>query len=321
MTSVDEAEAGEHALLQARRAGARRASRRSSVPARTVRDVDEGAGHGARRRMHGRRECRAHGPRRRPARLARLDGRAARRRTPSCAARCAAPGRASRSPRPAPQPRRPHARAAPTSRWARARPRAPPRAALDEHDPRAIVYSTTTAALLWPRAGRDPLRRARRGQPARAATGSGSARSSGGACAQAPLLLPWAARLARRDARRRTRAAVVVPIAVEPSGPARRCRRERDIAALTYAANPHKKGLDRVLDAWVARAPRRARSSSSRATRARPGRRPACARRDGCAPDDYRALAAARARLRHRAAPRGLRDRPARGARRRLRCS
>src|SRR5260370_526527 len=28
--------------------------------------------------------------------------------------------------------------------------------------------------------------------------------------------------------------------------------RPRDIAALTYAANPHKKGLDRVLAAWAA---------------------------------------------------------------------
>src|SRR5437870_2768820 len=42
--------------------------------------------------------------------------------------------------------------------------------------------------------------------------------------------------------------AIVVPIPVEPSGPAA----ERDIAALTYAANPHKKGLDRVLAAWAA---------------------------------------------------------------------
>ncbi len=43
--------------------------------------------------------------------------------------------------------------------------------------------------------------------------------------------------------------AVVVPIPVEPSGPA---APERDIAAITYAANPEKKGLDRVLGAWAA---------------------------------------------------------------------
>jgi glycosyltransferase involved in cell wall biosynthesis len=40
---------------------------------------------------------------------------------------------------------------------------------------------------------------------------------------------------------------VIVPIAVEPSGP---LGGERDVAAITYAANPHKKGLDRVLRAW-----------------------------------------------------------------------
>jgi glycosyltransferase involved in cell wall biosynthesis len=34
---------------------------------------------------------------------------------------------------------------------------------------------------------------------------------------------------------------------VEPSGPA---PAERDVAAITYAANPSKKGLDRVLGAW-----------------------------------------------------------------------
>ena len=40
-------------------------------------------------------------------------------------------------------------------------------------------------------------------------------------------------------------------------------RAARDLAAVTYAANPHKKGLDRVLAAWAGGAPGRARSSSS----------------------------------------------------------
>jgi glycosyltransferase involved in cell wall biosynthesis len=44
----------------------------------------------------------------------------------------------------------------------------------------------------------------------------------------------------------------VVPIPVEPSAGAPGGGREpRDIAAITYAANPHKKGLDRVLAAWA----------------------------------------------------------------------
>ena len=43
-------------------------------------------------------------------------------------------------------------------------------------------------------------------------------------------------------------ASVVVPIAVAPSPPT---GATRDIAAITYAANPQKKGLDRVLAAWA----------------------------------------------------------------------
>ena len=41
--------------------------------------------------------------------------------------------------------------------------------------------------------------------------------------------------------------ALVLPVAVEASGPS---PAQRDIAAITYAANPVKKGLARVLEAW-----------------------------------------------------------------------
>jgi glycosyltransferase involved in cell wall biosynthesis len=65
--------------------------------------------------------------------------------------------------------------------------------------------------------------------------------------ARAPLLIPVSeAALAEAPAPRAE--AVVVPIPVAPSGPP---ADERDIAAITYAANPHKKGLDRVLAAWA----------------------------------------------------------------------
>jgi glycosyltransferase involved in cell wall biosynthesis len=131
--------------------------------------------------------------------------------------------------------------------WARAA-RAASARALSEHAPRAILYSTTTAALLWPapgairfdapaagnRAGRHgvwqrPLERRR--------------------LREAPLLVPWAeGSLAETPAPHAP--AVVVPIPVEPSAPAS-ASAARDIAAITYGANPEKKGLDRVLAAWA----------------------------------------------------------------------
>jgi hypothetical protein len=133
--------------------------------------------------------------------------------------------------------------------WARAARAAAIRALAEQRSPpRAIVYSSTTAALLWPRPGairfdapsagnrlgrhglwQRPLERHR--------------------LEQAPLLLPWSEgglSEAPPSARGGDRA-LVLPVPVEPSGP---FVPERDIAAITYAANPAKKGLDRVLAAW-----------------------------------------------------------------------
>ncbi len=146
--------------------------------------------------------------------------------------------------------------------WALAARRAA-KAQIERLSPRSVVYCTTTAALLWPapgairfdapaagnRPGRDgiwqrPLERRR--------------------LAQAPLLLAQsdgalgeAPASARRGAR-----ALTVPVAVEPSQPSP-APAARDIAAIAYAANPAKKGIDRVLAAWRAVSPRR------RAARAR----------------------------------------------------
>jgi len=132
--------------------------------------------------------------------------------------------------------------------WARAA-RAAARAALDEHDPRAIIYSTVTAALLWPAPGAiryDAPAAANR--PGR--HGVWQRPLERRRLRAAPLLLPWAdGSLAETPAPHAP--AVVVPIPVEPSSGAPLPAAERDIAALTYAANPHKKGLDRVLGAWV----------------------------------------------------------------------
>jgi hypothetical protein len=66
----------------------------------------------------------------------------------------------------------------------------------------------------------------------------------------APLLLPYsegALRECRGSISLEDRA-LVLPVAIGPSGAEDTVR---DIAAITYAANPLKKGLDRVLAAWL----------------------------------------------------------------------
>ena len=132
--------------------------------------------------------------------------------------------------------------------WALAARRAA-RVALSRHHPRAVVYSSTTASLLWPRTGairfdapsaanrpgrhglwQRPLERRRLGQ--------------------APLLIGLTDEsLAEVPAGARARSrALALPIPVTRSGDPPGAR---DIAAITYAANPSKKGLDRVLAAWT----------------------------------------------------------------------
>jgi glycosyltransferase involved in cell wall biosynthesis len=66
---------------------------------------------------------------------------------------------------------------------------------------------------------------------------------------RSPLLLPVSDE-ALAGAPIRLGRAIVVPIAVDASGPLA-APHERDIAAITYAADAHKKGLDRVLEAWA----------------------------------------------------------------------
>jgi hypothetical protein len=134
--------------------------------------------------------------------------------------------------------------------WARAaRAAATAALAAAEQPPRAIVYSTTTAALLWPRAGAirfdAPAAGNRRGRH-----GLWQRPLERVRLAQSPLLLPWSeGALDETSAHvNRSEGALVLPVAVEPSGPP---APTRDIAAITYAANPHKKGLDRVLRAWA----------------------------------------------------------------------
>jgi glycosyltransferase involved in cell wall biosynthesis len=134
--------------------------------------------------------------------------------------------------------------------WARSA-RAAARAGIAEHRPRAVLYSSTTAALLAPAPGAIRFDAPAAGnRPGR--HGLWQRPVERRRLAAAPLLVPWSdgalaeAPLPRADA-------VVVPVPVAPSGPP---ERERDIAAVTYGANPEKKGLDRVLAAWaIARRP------------------------------------------------------------------
>jgi hypothetical protein len=136
--------------------------------------------------------------------------------------------------------------------WARSA-RAAAQAGIAEHRPRAVLYSSTTAALLAPArgairfdapaAGNRPGRHGLWQRPVERRRLAG-----------APLLVPWSEG-GLAEAPRPHADAVVVPVPVAPSGesapPA-----QRDLAAITYGANPEKNGLDRVRAAWaIARRP------------------------------------------------------------------
>jgi glycosyltransferase involved in cell wall biosynthesis len=123
--------------------------------------------------------------------------------------------------------------------------RAAARAALREVRPRAVVYSTTTAALLWPEPGAvrfDAPAAANR--PGR--HGIWQRPLERRRLRRAPLLVPWSEQ-ALATCPTTPGPAVVVPVPVEPSDAP---SEGRELAAVTYGNLPHKKGLDRVLDAW-----------------------------------------------------------------------
>jgi Glycosyl transferases group 1 len=113
------------------------------------------------------------------------------------------------------------------------------------HRPGSVVYSTTTAALLAPAPGAVRFDAPAAGnRPGR--HGAWQRPVERRRLAEARLLVPWSEG-GLHEAPPPHAPAVVVPVPVEPSGePAG----ERDFAAVTYGANPRKKGLDRVLQAW-----------------------------------------------------------------------
>jgi glycosyltransferase involved in cell wall biosynthesis len=159
-------------------------------------------------------------------------------------------------------------------RWAIAARKAA-RAAIERARPRAVIYSSTTAALLWPRPGAIRFDAPAAGnRPGRHGLWQRSLERQ--RMRRSPLLLPWSEGAMMETPRSVRHTAVigeralVLPVPIEPSDerdrldgsavdprtPELRARRSgapqpvRDIAAITYAANPTKKGLDRVLAAW-----------------------------------------------------------------------
>lgn len=122
------------------------------------------------------------------------------------------------------------------------------RHALADITPRAVVYSTVTAGLLGPVPGAIRFDAPASGnRPGRHGVWQRPAERR--LLRRAPLLVPTSGgTLAETPAPHAE--AIVVPIPVEPSGPPV-APGERDIAVLAYGANPHKKGLDRILAAWA----------------------------------------------------------------------
>ena len=119
------------------------------------------------------------------------------------------------------------------------------RAALAEHGRAPLLYSSSTAALLWPAPGAVRFDAPAAGnRPGR--HGLWQRPLERRRLATAPLLVPWSAGgLAEAPTPRAD--AMVVPVPVEPSeGPAP----ARDLAAVAYGADAPKKGLDRILRAW-----------------------------------------------------------------------
>jgi hypothetical protein len=148
--------------------------------------------------------------------------------------------------------------------WARAARRAAT-AELARTSARALIYSSTTAAFFWPRPGAirfDALSAGNR--PGR--HGPWQRPLERRRLREAPLLLPWSDgaldevpppshKTGTPPPIPTSNQALTLPVPIEPSpGPVEppKGANERDIAAFAYVANPAKKGLGRILDAWCA---------------------------------------------------------------------
>ncbi len=114
-----------------------------------------------------------------------------------------------------------------------------------EHDPPALIYCSITAALRWPRPGAvwvDSV--AAENRPGRHGVWQRVVERR--RLGEAPLVLGMSPRAL--DALPQARAHAVIPVPVEASGS---LDGPRDVAAVTYGANPSKRRLDLVLAAWA----------------------------------------------------------------------
>lgn len=136
------------------------------------------------------------------------------------------------------------------------------RQALSRVEPRAVIYCSTTAALLWPRPGAirfDAL--AQRTRPGR--HGLWQRRCERRRLQESPLLLPMAGASLDGAPEGAAHRASVLPFAIDPPrhdaatheavgallSPIR--ARGEHAAAVTYVADPRKKGADRIAAAWA----------------------------------------------------------------------
>jgi hypothetical protein len=116
--------------------------------------------------------------------------------------------------------------------------------AIAAHGPAAMIYCSITAALRWPRPGAIWLDSVgAENRPGRHGVWQRVVERR--RLAEAPMVLAMSPRAL--DALPDVRADAIVPVPVARSGPVPPAR---DVAAVTYGANPAKRRLDLVLAAW-----------------------------------------------------------------------
>jgi glycosyltransferase involved in cell wall biosynthesis len=116
---------------------------------------------------------------------------------------------------------------------------------IQAHEPRAIIYCSITAALLWPRPGAISLDSiAAENRPGR--HGLWQRQIERRRLAETPLVLAWSER-ALDPLKAPLPETVIVPVPIQPPDTT---PQQRDIAVMTYAGDAVKRRLSLVLEAW-----------------------------------------------------------------------